>query len=215
MRLLVLAKEPVPGRVKTRLCPPLRPSEAAEVAAAALHDTLTAAGDAGADERVLALDGAIGPWLPSGWRVVAQHGATFAERLGAAWAGGSGPTLQIGMDTPQVTGDSLNRAMGRLSGHGCVIGPADDGGWWALGMATPQARMFDGVPMSTSTTCARQIGRLRQLGLRPEMLETLTDVDTWADAVAVAGRAPGTRFADVVTRLAPATVSGDRSGGGS
>lgn len=197
----MLAKAPVAGRAKTRLCPPLTPAQAAEVAAAALHDTLAAATSSGADELVLALDGAPGPWLPSGWAVVAQQGDTFAQRLAAAWAGCAGPTLQIGMDTPQLTAARLDAALDRLAAGPCVLGPAADGGWWGLGLRSAQPEAFSGVPMSTDQTCVEQIRRLRELGLEPDLLETLTDVDTWADAVAVAAAAPGRGFADVVTRL--------------
>lgn len=213
MRILVLAKAPVVGRVKTRLCPPLTASQAAEVAAAALHDTLAAADASGADERFLALDGAPGPWLPAGWTVVAQRGTTFAERLSAAWADCAGPTLQIGMDTPQLTAARMDSAMDRLLAQHCILGPATDGGWWGLGLRSSQPGTFDGVPMSTDRTCIEQIRRLRELGLNPEMLEPLTDVDTWADAVAVAGAAPGTSFADLVTRLDRVTAPAESSGG--
>jgi uncharacterized protein len=201
MRILVLAKSPVAGRVKTRLCPPLTGQQAAEVAEAALHDTLVAAGASGADERVLALDGPPGPWLPSRWRVMAQAGAAFAERLHHAWADGTGPTLQIGMDTPQVTTALLDHAMERLAARDCVIGPADDGGWWALGLQEPRPGVFDGVPMSVPTTYARQTTRLRELALHPEQLDRLVDVDTWTDALAVAAIATGGRYAGVVDRL--------------
>jgi len=68
--VLVLAKEPRPGRVKTRLCPPCSPEEAATVAAAALADTLEAVAASGADRHILALDGRPGPWLPPGFEVV-------------------------------------------------------------------------------------------------------------------------------------------------
>ena len=122
MRILVLAKEPVPGRVKTRLQPPLTTVQAADVAAAALHDTLSAADTTGATDRVLALEGAVGPWLPEGWRVIEQRGRTFPERLAAAWCEQPGPTLQIGMDTPQVTTSQLDDAMAFLDEHDCVLG---------------------------------------------------------------------------------------------
>ena len=72
MDLLVLAKEPIPGRVKTRLCPPCTPAEAARLAAACLADTLEAACAAGADRVLVALDGRPGDWLPPGVRVVGQ-----------------------------------------------------------------------------------------------------------------------------------------------
>lgn len=201
MRVLVLAKAPVPGRVKTRLQPPLTAVQAADVAAAALHDTLTAVVASGASERVLALDGEPGAWLPPGWRVIDQRGATFPQRLSAAWADGDGPTVQIGMDTPQVTASVLDDAMAGLEEHDCLLGPASDGGWWALGMRAAAPGAFEGVPMSTPTTCARQQQRLRELGLQPALLPTLTDVDTWTDALEVAAEAEDTRFADVVNHL--------------
>ena len=201
MRILVLAKAPVPGRVKTRLQPPLTAVQAADVAAAALHDTLIAAAASGANDRVLALEGAPGPWLPPGWRVIEQRGATFTDRLSAAWNDGAGPAVQIGMDTPQVTAALLDDAMARLDTNDCVVGPATDGGWWALGLRTSAPGAFDGVPMSTASTCSHQLHRLRVLGLRPALLSTLTDVDSWTDALDVAAGAAGPRFAEVVGRL--------------
>jgi rSAM/selenodomain-associated transferase 1 len=201
VRVLVLAKAPVSGRVKTRLQPPLTAEQAADVAAAALHDTLMAALASRASERVLALDGSPGPWLPPGWRVVEQRGTTLAQRLSAAWADCDGPTVQIGMDTPQVTGTVLDDAMARLDEHDCVLGPASDGGWWALGMRSAEPSAFHTVPMSTPTTCAHQLKRLRELGLTPTLLRTLTDVDTWTDALEVAAAAGDTRFAAVVDHL--------------
>ena len=80
LHLLVLAKSPEPGRVKTRLCPPLSPAEAAAVAAAALADTLEAVHGCGADRKILALDGRPGPWLPPGFEVIEQRGTGLAER---------------------------------------------------------------------------------------------------------------------------------------
>lgn len=109
--LLVIAKAPVPGRVKTRLCPPLTPTEAAAVAAAALADTLDAVAGCAADRKILALDGNPGDWLPPGFEVIPQRGATFCHRLAHAWSDASGPGLQIGMDTPQVTSELLDRCL--------------------------------------------------------------------------------------------------------
>src|SRR4051794_19832337 len=113
--LLVMAKAPVPGRVKTRLCPPCTPEEAAAIAAAALADTLEAVSRCAADRRVVALDGDPGAWLPPGLEVIPQRGATFADRLDAAWSAMTGPTLQIGMDTPQVDAALLDDGLDRLT----------------------------------------------------------------------------------------------------
>ena len=103
-----MAKAPVPGRVKTRLCPPCTHAEAATIAAAALADTLDAVAACGAERRVLALDGGAGEWLPAGFEVIPQRGTSFAVRLANAWTDVGGPGIQIGMDTPQVSGGDLD-----------------------------------------------------------------------------------------------------------
>src|SRR5437879_3056069 len=103
-RILVLAKAPVPGRVKTRLCPPCTPHEAAALADAALADTLAAAlASRRAGRVVLALDGPSGWWSDTGADVIAQRGDGLDERLALALADVGGPVLVIGMDTPHVT----------------------------------------------------------------------------------------------------------------
>jgi glycosyltransferase A (GT-A) superfamily protein (DUF2064 family) len=200
--LVVLAKEPVPGRVKTRLCPPCSPVDAARVAEAALADTLDAALASGADRVVLALDGRPGPWCPPGVVVIGQGRGTLDERLAQAWSRGAshGPTLQVGMDTPQVSALDLNRAMATLDDThvDAVLGPATDGGWWALGMRRPRPDAVLGVPTSRPDTGARQAARLAALGLRTRPLEPQTDMDTWADALAIALQAPETRTAAAV-----------------
>jgi uncharacterized protein len=202
--LIVLAKEPVAGRVKTRLCPPCTPAAAAMLALAALADTLDAALASGARRVVLALDGRPGAWCPPGVEVVGQGAGTLDRRLTTAWAAAtSGPAVLIGMDTPQVTAADLDAALGALADHDAVLGPASDGGWWALGLRRPHPRAFAGVPMSRADTGARQHARLTALGLRTAPLPVRTDVDTWDDAVTVARAAPGGRFAAAVDALLP------------
>ncbi|MET9958287.1 DUF2064 domain-containing protein [Streptomyces sp. NPDC006326] len=192
--LLVIAKQPLPGRVKTRLTPPFTPQEAASLAEAALADTLAAAARTPASRHVLVLDGEPGPWLAPGFEVVPQTAGGLDERLAAAFAACSGPALLIGMDTPQVTPELLAPAL-RWDGHGAWFGPAADGGFWALGLAAPDPALLLGVPMSRPDTGAVQYGRLRAAGLRVGALPELRDVDTAEDARQVAAQAPGTRFA--------------------
>jgi glycosyltransferase A (GT-A) superfamily protein (DUF2064 family) len=206
--LIVLAKEPVPGRVKTRLCPPCSAAGAAGVAAAALADTLDAALGSGADRVVLALDGRPGAWCPPGVVVVGQGHGPLDRRLAHAWAHARGAALQIGMDTPQVTAADLDRAMSLLAGDGvdAVLGPATDGGWWALGMRRPQPDAVLGVPTSRPDTGARQAARLAALGLQTRLLDPQTDIDTWPDAMAAADEAPGTRTAAAVAAVAVAVA---------
>lgn len=195
--LLVIAKEPLPGRVKTRLTPPFTPERAAALAAAALADTLHAVLRAPARRRVLVLEGHPGPWLPPGIEVVPQTAGGLDERLAAAFAGCEGPTLLVGMDTPQICPALLAPALAVDAWADCdaYLGPAADGGFWALGLAVPDPRLLRGVPMSTAHTGAFQRQRLLDAGLRVRRLPVLRDVDTAADAHAVAAAAPGTRFA--------------------
>jgi uncharacterized protein len=190
--LLVIAKEPVPGRVKTRLVPPCTYEQAAGLAEAALADTLHAAAMLPATRRVLVLDGSPGPWLPPGFEIVPQCGGLLDERLAGAFAAARGPALLIGMDTPQVTPDLLTVDWKAADAY---FGPAADGGFWALGLRVPAPALLRGVPMSTPRTGAVQRSRLLAAGLRVADLPQLRDVDTAADAVAVARQAPRSRFA--------------------
>jgi rSAM/selenodomain-associated transferase 1 len=218
VQLLVMAKTPVPGRVKTRLCPPATPEAAARIAAAALTDTLAAVAATPAARRVLvlarsAVDGAV--WTvdrrPASVTVVPQRGDGLADRLANAYADTAVPDLPallVGMDTPQVTPDLLAAAAARLTAAAepvdAVLGMAADGGWWALGLRdATQAAALRGVPTSTPDTGRLTLEALRRRGLRVAPLPVLRDVDTAADAWAVAAGCPGTRFATTVADLLP------------
>ncbi|MFI0156636.1 TIGR04282 family arsenosugar biosynthesis glycosyltransferase [Streptomyces lydicus] len=204
--LLVIAKEPVPGRVKTRLTPPYTHQEAATLAEAALADTLYTALKAPVRRRVLVLDGAPGPWLPPGFDIVSQSAGGLDERIAAAFGHcDRGPALLVGMDTPQLNTE-LFAGVGR-DGHDAWFGPAADGGFWALGFADPAraAALVRGVPMSTDRTGAIQRCRLVEAGLSVSDLPVLRDVDTAADAAAVATCCPpGSRFAATLNSLTEA-----------
>jgi hypothetical protein len=196
--LVVLAKSPQAGRSKTRLCPPCTPVEAARVAEAALRDTLDAVRSTAASRRVLVLDGPPLGRLDPAFEVIPQQEGGLGERLAAAFADVGEAMVLIGMDTPQVGAGLLERALLEVERGVPVLGPARDGGWWALGLPTCPPGAFDGVPMSTSTTCVHQRARLQACGIEPELLPTLRDVDHWSDALAVAGRTPHGRFARTV-----------------
>jgi uncharacterized protein len=201
--LIVIAKAPVAGRVKTRLCPPCTPAEAAELAAAALADTLAAAARARRPaRRVLALDGAPGEWIPDGFGVVPQRGDGLAARLAAAFCDVGGPAFLVGMDTPQLTPALLDAGLAALDRADAVLGAAPDGGYWGIGLRRPDPAVFRAVPMSEPTTAAVQRARLDELNLRTAVLPPLVDVDTIADARVVATAAPGSRFARALEALA-------------
>lgn len=210
-RVLVVAKSPVPGVVKTRLGADIGMEAAAKVAAASLLDTLRACRTAYPINRChLALAGDLRRALRAeeladelaGWDVFPQHGADFAQRLAHAHATvagrGAGPVLQIGMDTPQVTVDLLRDAETTLEAPpdpaapdpapaDAVLGPAEDGGWWVLGLRDGRdAGALSGVPMSAPTTYDNTREALVAAGLRVASTAVLRDVDTVADADAVA-----------------------------
>jgi uncharacterized protein len=206
-QVMVIAKEPVPGRVKTRLTPPFSPRQAADLAEAALADTLAAAAGVPAARHVIALDGTPGPWLPAGHHVLAQRGAGLDERIGAAladaYSGLAVPVVLIGMDTPQVTPALLEEALRPLADGtaDAVFGPAADGGFWLLGLRRPDPSLVLGVPMSTADTGVTQLARLAWAGLRIHWLPCLRDVDTAEDAYEVARQAPGSRFAAALAAM--------------
>jgi len=214
-QLIVLAKAPVPGRVKTRLTPPFSPHEAAMLAEAALADTLEAGASASFSRHILALadqwdtPGALRAELPGRFEVIPQRGGGLDERIAAAfddaYAKLNAPIVLIGMDTPQVTPGLLETVAQPLtSGEAdAVFGPATDGGFWLLGLRQPDPALVHGVPMSQDHTGRVQLDRLRAAGLRIRQVPELIDVDTVDDAVQVAGQAPGSRFAATLGILHP------------
>jgi glycosyltransferase A (GT-A) superfamily protein (DUF2064 family) len=214
LHLVVIAKSPLPGRVKTRLCPPYSLVEAALLAEAALQDTLAAVEATPAAARTIALEGPIGTWLPSAFSVMPQRGDGLDQRLAAAFYDAQLhqdlPVLLVGMDTPQLTPEILSRCGEPLlvpGGPDAVLGMSTDGGWWALGLRRARSSLLHGVPMSTAGTGAAQLERLRTAGLSVELLPELTDVDDAASADEVARIAPGSRFAAALGSFALAMAS--------
>lgn len=197
--VIVIAKRPVPGRVKTRLTPPLTPEQACGLAAAALTDTLAAVAQVPAAEHVLAFSEQPREWLPRGWRAVLQPVGGLDVRLAAAFdRAGPGPAVLVGMDTPQVRPDQI--AGFDPSRYDACLGMAVDGGYWAIGFREPRMarKVIPGVPMSTSRTGADQLARMTAVGLRVQLLDELVDVDTIETARTVAALSPLTSFARVL-----------------
>ncbi|MEV4310754.1 DUF2064 domain-containing protein [Actinocrispum sp. NPDC049592] len=214
MIILVLAKAPVPGRVKTRLCPPATPEQAADIAAASLLDTLDVVCSVPGARPVVSFAGEIGCAARQKDLVKAlnrtavfwQRGQDFANRLANAHLDVARhcpgqAVLQIGMDTPQVTPAILTGAMERLKEFDGVLGRAADGGWWALGLHNPaEADALRTVRMSRPDTGDLTHAALAHL--RIGELPVLSDVDTMADARQVARQVPNGRFAQTVVATA-------------
>lgn len=199
--IIVIAKAPVAGRSKTRLCPPCTPEQAAELARAALEDTLAAVLVTPARRRVLVLEGEPGSWLPEGFEVLPQRGDGLEERLAAAFEDVGDAAFLVGMDTPQLTEAHLVSGLEALGTAPSVIAPAADGGYWGIGLRAADPRVFEGIPMSADDTGARQRARLEELGLGVVDLPALLDVDTIDAARTVAELAPQTRFARALAAM--------------
>jgi len=208
--VLVVAKAPVAGRAKTRLGREVGMKRAADLAAAALLDTVQACAAAYGPERChLSLDGVLEHGQladelldeTAEWTFHVQRGEDFGERLvnaheDAASASGS-PVVQVGMDTPHLSVQALREAGALLSAPDeAVLGPAYDGGWWLLGVGRPRlvAHLRE-VPMSTAETATLTLEALARAGARVTEIESLRDVDEVVDAESVAAAAPHTRFA--------------------
>jgi glycosyltransferase A (GT-A) superfamily protein (DUF2064 family) len=204
--LLVVAKAPVPGRAKTRLAATVGEQVAAEIAAAALLDTLDAVAAAAVAARVVAFTGELGAAADGAeirrrlmsFTVIPQRGNDFANRLANAHADAADgyPVLQIGMDTPQVTAELLVDCGQRLRKAPAVLGFARDGGWWALGVRSPEsAECLRDVPMSQPDTGMRTLKALNSNGIEVSLLEELTDFDVVDDVAAVRENCrPASRF---------------------
>ena len=198
--VMVIAKTPVAGRVKTRLCPPLTAEEACEVAWAALLDTLDAAAAVPSERHVLVLHGEPGPWIPAGFEIIEQRGVGLAERLANAFTDVNDDAIVVAMDTPQVRADQLADSLGSLADHDAAYGPATDGGYWLIGLrrSVDPVAAFHGIPMSTPHTGAAQLARLASLGVTVNSSEALQDIDTYDDLVAVSAVANSSRLTTVV-----------------
>ena len=209
--LLVVAKAPVPGRAKTRLAATVGDQVAAEIAAAALLDTLDAVANTPVAARVVALTGELDAAAGAAeirhrlasFTVIGQRGNDFGDRLANAHADaatvGGQPVLQIGMDTPQVTAELLYDGGRRLVESPAVLGLAPDGGWWALGVDAPAfAECLRDVPMSRPNTGALTLKALRSYGIDVTPLDELADFDVADDVAAVREICqPSSRFATV------------------
>lgn len=211
MHITIIAKRPVPGRVKTRLCPPCTPHQAAAVARAGLLDTIDAIDaamtDAGDLTRVLLLDGEVEGCAPPGWRVLPQRGDGLGERLCNGFLD-LGPGIVVGMETPHVA-HLLPRSADVLAGGRDLLGRATDGGYWSIGLcASTVARaveVFDGVEMSTSRTGAEQLRRLGTAGRSTALLPEARDLDDYADLCAVAASGRGGRLGAIAREIVDAT----------
>jgi rSAM/selenodomain-associated transferase 1 len=198
--VVVFAKAPVAGRVKTRLCPPLSLEQAAALYACMLDDVLETTADAAASlglAAVLAVDppearAVLVRRAPPIFRVVAQRGRGLAARMAHAVAeqaaGGLRPILLRGSDSPVLPASRLAEALAALAaGADLALSPDLDGGYSLVGLNRPAPGLFD-HPMGHGAVLAQTLAGAERAGLRVGMLEPCFDLDTADDLVQLAER---------------------------
>ncbi len=202
-QLLVFARPPVLGRVKTRLAATLGPAQALRVychllaitqlavAAAAVPTTVWLA-EAPAAAPALAAEAAqeLPEWPGLPWRIQTlayDLGERLAEAFAVAFGEGATQAAVIGTDCPGLTARHLTLAFDELATHDLVLGPAADGGYYLLALRRPCPALFRGIAWSSPTVLAGTLARAAQLGLRVQLMPVLSDVDTEADIAAWPG----------------------------
>ncbi len=190
--IVVFGKWPRPGRVKTRMTPPLTREQAAGLYAALLRDVLAATADFSARldlEPVLAVHPReAGPALareaPSGFRIVSQRGADLAQRMSWALrevaASGARRVLLRGSDSPILDGEIVAEALASLDHADLCVSPDRDGGYSLIGLRRPLTGLFD-HPMSTGSVLEDTLTRAAEAGLRSAMLGSTFDLDRVED----------------------------------
>jgi rSAM/selenodomain-associated transferase 1 len=213
--LAVIAKEPVPGAVKTRLAPAVGLDGAARLAAAMLADTLDAVRPVRATRWLYFAPAAARRRmrrLAPGFRLAPQCGGDLGDRLAACVgelvAGGVGRVVVVGADTPHLPPALCDTALGLLDDVDVVLGPALDGGYYLIALRAAAPELFVGVPMGTARVLEVTLGRVRRAGLTTCLLPALRDLDRPQDvrAALLAGElvaSPRTRAAAVELLATP------------
>lgn len=185
--LLIFAKEPQPGRVKTRMTPPWSPQEASELYQCFLQDTLRAALGVRAVDRYLFFTpresrAFFQEIIPPGFVLVPQQGISFTERcahsVSEAFARGHSQIVQIGTDTPQMQAHSIEEAFHALEDHDMGLGPAQDGGYYLLSLSRPAIEIYEGVVMGRDRVFKKMEANARSQSMKIQILPEWIDVDT-------------------------------------
>ena len=208
----LIAKPPVPRRVKTRFCPVLTPEAAAAIYRGFLIDTLALMSDLAGIARAIVVppdtnEAALADLLPDDFWIRRQPVAGLTDALGGtlaeALARGYDRVVLLGSDTPSLPQRVLEQAIVALTHHDLVIGPATDGGYYLIGLKQAAPTLFEGMSWSTSTVFAHTIKRARRIGLGIACLSPWYDIDVVEDLRFLAAhlaadptiRAPRTREA--------------------
>jgi hypothetical protein len=194
--LLIFIKNPVLGRVKTRLAATLGAEAALAAYLELLAYTRAVAARTACRSRLWYSDyiPESDDWPADLFEKHVQSGADLGLRMAnafeSAFEAGAERVLIIGSDCPGITPAILAEGFDALRTHDFVLGPSADGGYYLLGMRRYQRSLFEGIAWSSPTVCAETIRRIQTLGGDYRMLPVLTDIDTEADWNAIGGRVP-------------------------
>ncbi len=189
--LIIFAKAPIPGEVKTRLCPPLVGDEAASLYGSMVMDTLERCTSLHGFDRYLActpnVDHAFFKTMAARYKVHLweQIGTTLGERMNQALTTaldkGYQHALLIGTDLPTFSAQSCPVAINTLKNHDVVFGPTSDGGYYLVGMKHPAPELFRDIPWSTPSVLSVSLDIAQGLGLSVGQLNLQHDIDTIED----------------------------------
>ena len=201
--LIVFARAPELGRVKTRLAAEVGDGAALRAYRTLAEQVIAAASASTTYSMTVAYtppdaEPAMRQWLGPGVMLRPQSGADLGARMAAAIAdaisGGAERVVVIGTDCPDVTADVVAEAFTRLGVADVVLGPASDGGYYLIGMSRPHRELFEGVPWSSAETLRATLARARAGGLSVALLDERRDIDTvehWRAWLASSGQPSG------------------------
>lgn len=217
--LIIFGKAPIPGLVKTRLCPPLTQDEAATLQGSLILDVVERSRPI---EKTARLDRFLA-CAPSrehvffkilqerqGLHLIDQVGEDLGRRMDQAFkeifALGYKRLLLVGTDVPTLSASSYGQALSLLSDHDLVLGPSLDGGYYLIGLKKPAPDLFTDMPWSTDQVCSLTKEKAAALGLKTGLLPTCRDLDTVDDLLALAPLASSKKGKEQPGGLSPRTA---------
>ena len=188
--LLIFVKYPEPGRVKTRLAEDLGHEKAAEIYASMAESVIHNLSKSKNYKTLIFFDPPdrkreMENWLGKRYQLLAQEVNSLGERMLNAFdktfSLGADKAVIIGTDCLEITEEIISRAFQSLDEMDVVLGPAEDGGYYLLGMKESIPEIFDDITWSTSQVLGQTINKIKTMGLKFSLLKTLRDIDTISD----------------------------------
>jgi hypothetical protein len=189
--IAVMAKQPEPGKVKTRLCPPLTPGQASDLYEAFFIDTVSLVSEIVGADTFISYDPDSAREFFSGMlstpmKCIPQGPGDLGARLSRVsrevFLRGYRKLVILASDTPHLPQDFIRLAFARLDDIDVVLGPCDDGGYYLIGSRRHSPDLFVGIPWSTSHVLDRTIERANDAEITWDLLPPCYDIDTWEDA---------------------------------